>query len=276
MLNVNTRERTMDLWPEYLNSNVPMQWNGNIDTGNPGQLSTASKNAIMCRINWARKMAGVEHVLNDVSLNDDCQALCLYLSANPKWVISHTLSRVEGIRWWTQKAADAAKRSCIDRMDDGPKSIMDMLRDFDMAKTNETVGHRRWLLDHKRTNVGIGCVPGSLKNPASCAVYVNTPPRTVRGPVDVAWPPAGYAPMVCIPERWSFSPAEGDVTRARVFHNGLAMPTVRQNSSIISPVVVWKPRLTFNEEDTHLVEINNVIVDGQAKSWRYTVSRFRP
>ena len=277
ILESNTEARAMALWPEYVKSNnVPMQWSGNVDTGNPGQLSAAAINGIMGKINWARKMAFLEPVLNDATLNDDCQEVCLYLTANPKWVISHSLARVEGVRWWTQKAAAAAMKSCIDRMDEGPRSIMDMIRDFDLARVNELVGHRRWLLNWKQTHVGVGSIPQSHKYAASCCIYVNTPPKSPRESVDVAWPPAGAVPMVCVPERWSFSPANADVSRAIVRFDGVAVPSARQNSSTLAPVVVWQPKLPFNIEDTHLVEIDNIIVGGQEKSLRYTVSRFRP
>lgn len=251
-----TRARAMELWPIYVSTQQAPGWPG----------------AVLARLNMYRAACGLAPVTNDARLNPASQQCAVVLASNPAWTISHVLPST--LKGWTKEAAAAATRSCLDRHDDGARGVADMVRDWGLSMENRLVGHRRWLLSPGLQTVGIGTVAGTMNTPASVVIYVMTPQGGARD--RVAWPPPGDVPMAWVPERWSWSAAGADVSKAIVLVDDQVYVPVRQNSGTPPSAVIWQPSIPFNVEDVHRVHILGVTVGGVAQEIAYEVRRFRP
>lgn len=247
-----TRERAMELWPVYVET----------------QRAPNAPGAIVARLNMYRQAAGLGPVVVDAALNPGSQQCARVLALNPTWVISHTLPRT--LEGWTAAAATAARNGCIDRYDDGARAVADFVRDWGMTALNKYVGHRRWLMHPGLQTVGVGAVASSLGNPAAVCIYVRTP--MAASTQAVAWPPAGDVPIGWVPERWSYSAPGCDLSAAAVWMDGRRVSVARQAGTSPPGVIVWQPVLPFNVESRHTVRIEG-LPGGLVE---YEVRRFRP
>ncbi|NNF65788.1 MAG: hypothetical protein HKN07_16200, partial [Acidimicrobiia bacterium] len=160
----------------------------------------------------------------------------------------------------------------------GPAAIYGYVWDFGTG--NESVGHRRWILDPEALTMGTGSTDSSN----ALWVFGATTPRPAS-PEFIAWPPAGNAPVPLVFPRWSFAPntSSADVSAATVTmtQNGtpISLTILPFSSGAADDTIVWEPDLEvdFGMTDTTVnVTVGNLVVDGSTTSYSYEVTIVDP
>ncbi|MBV9405993.1 MAG: hypothetical protein JO211_11660, partial [Acidobacteriaceae bacterium] len=282
----------------YLNTYLPtagvaMNWTGSVAADNPGTTSQAYQNAVDARINWFRGMAGVPAGITlNASYSQQDQAAALMFSANNQ--ISHSPPST-----WTDYSsagANAAANSniCLYYGQGWTDSGCIALYIQDGGSNNTAAGHRRWLLYPQTQQMGTGDVPVNGSNDGANAVWVfdgnygTTRPPTRDG--FVAWPPPGYVPYQVVYPRWSFSYPNADFSNATVTMTtqGTSVPVTLQPlaNGYGENTLVWvpnneDPNSNFNPvapsgDTTTSITISNVVVNGSAQTFSYSVIVFDP
>jgi len=279
---VNDRATAVnDYYDTYLDTkfkNTTLSWTGDIDNCIPGDIPIDIKNKIIGRINYYRRMVGVEDQASfSPALNLKTQQAALILDAN------NALAHFPPNNWkcLTPDGTEALKSSNIIQLDDYDYNAVDEYM-FDRGDGNESVGHRRWLLYSKAQTFGIGQTPGAnaiwvLGNRNNPSVYNNF----------IAYPPAGYFPNNLVPDRWSFSIPNADFTNASVT---VKLGNTDINLDVVSSdgfddlvpgdnTIVWEPtglNNTSTEDIFYTVDIDNVIISGSSQNFSYTTKFFNP
>lgn len=209
------------------------------------------------------------------------QEAALMMDAN------NSLSHSPPTSWacYTADGATAAGSSNLALGNSGPSAIHAYMADTGTP----SLGHRRWVLYSRLGQVGTGDTPrandlwvfgNEVTAPASA---------TANG---VAWPSPGFVPRtnrVADPTHpWSFSVPGADFSKATVTmtddkNQALTLGSVAQlPNGYGDNTFSWKLTAAAAQwdrgaSDTKLnVQINNVIVAGQAKNFQYSVTFFAP
>lgn len=270
-------------------TDVAAAWTGNVATCDAGTTSGAYQAAELRRINWFRAMAGVPaNITLDATYNQKAQQAALMMSANRQ--LSHTPTT----NWlcYSAAGAEAAGKSNIGIGEAGAQAIAEgYLRD--PGSNNAAVGHRRWMLYPQTQVMGMGnVVPTASGGLAASAVWVQdgrfgSSRPAVRDDF-VAWPPKGHVPYHTVYPRWSFSYPNADFSNSSVTmtENGLAIATRRETltNGYGENTLVWFPGNYVDDmgwaqptADTHYaVTVSNVKLNGQTRSFSYTVTVFDP
>ena len=273
---------------------VPSGWTGDVSQGVAGTTSQAFQDAIVLRVNYFRAMAGVPAT---IALSDDFNAqdqqAALMMSANGTTDHYPTTGWID----YTADGAQAAGASnlALGTLLDGPAAIDAYL--VETGANNTGAGHRRWVLYPPETLMGTGDVDGTADSAVlgsnalwilDTASFANPAPTPRDG--FVAWPPPGYVPYALVAPRWSFSYPGADFSAASVFmvRQGNAVPV--QVEALVSGAgdntLVWVPD---NEDPDNPpapsapaaevptgVTVSNVVVNGTAQTFTYTVTPFDP
>jgi uncharacterized protein YkwD len=267
---------------------VASGWSGDIGTCNAGDTSSAYKAAIVRRINWFRAMAGVPAAIQlDPGFNAKAQQAAMLMSANRQ------LSHSPPSNWACFNAAgfEAAGKSNLSLGNAGGDAVTDgYMRD--PGASNNLVGHRRWLLYPQTQFMGSGDVVGASGFMSSNALWVMdsnvfSGRPSVRDDF-VAWPTRGFSPYQVVYPRWSFSYPKADFSAATVSMTENGVPI----STRLEPVVngfgentlAWLPGAYTDSmrwarptgDVPYQVTVGNVFVNGQARSFSYTVTVFDP
>lgn len=287
----------------FASENVDMGWTGgSIAACSPGATSASYKDATLLRVNLFRALAGVPAgvTLHD-AYNAKAQQAALMMSANNK--LSHTPAQDQP-SWpcLTSDGNEAAGNSNLALSSSGPAAITGYL--WDLGSNNYPVGHRRWMFYPQVQKMGAGDVAGDGQHPSANALWyfdsvfnsadpTKNPRPAVRDDF-VAWPPPGYVPYYLVSPRWSLSYPKADFRQATVTmsHNGANVPVALEplvpdfggNGFIGENTRVWRPTdASLGEptpvpakDETFAVSVQNVIVNGQAKRFDYTVTLFDP
>ena len=283
------RQESQEFYDSYFlpSTDVKPQWTGNYAACDAGTTSDAFRAAVRMRINYVRAMAGVpaDMVLSE-EFNRKAQQAALMMSVNGE--LDHTPP--EDWTCYTADGATAAGHSNLFLGPSGAEAILGYVED--PGENNYFVGHRRWILCPQLQAFGTGDVPGAGdgRYQAANARWVIDPehiwdqrPPTRDG--FVAWPPPGYVPGPLVFPRWSFSYADADFADAEVhMRNGEADIAVTveppvdgycENTLVWEPGVDWRS-LDITRDRTFTVDIRNVLLDGQRRSYTYTVTIFAP
>jgi len=250
---------------------VPHSWSGSVDGCDAGRASTAFHSATLGSINWFRQMAGLETIVADAAASARAQEAALMMHAQ------NSLSHSPGSTWacFSSAGAESAGRANLTLGVIGSRGVAGQIED--PGASNVALGHRRWLLYPSLSEVGLGStsragvveVIGDFANSQGASAWVS-------------WPPAGYVPHDVIFERWSISREGADFSQARV--------TMSQNGQSVSvsllpvangfglPTLGWEvPNLPVTTADVdYRVNISNVLLNGQAHNFSYTVTGFDP
>ena len=185
---INLKGKNEKLVPEYA-------WDGNADSCKEGSMSLAVVSRLEQRINYFRRMAGVdEEIFLDERDNENCRFAVMMCEANKS--MSHEPN--DGWRCYIPAGAETLKNSILSK-DANPSIAITAA----MGQNHATAGNRRWLL-----------YPGSLyMGIASSKSFTAIKAIDHSNPVDsnkykssfVAWPPAGYCPRMLVFKKWSFS-----------------------------------------------------------------------
>jgi hypothetical protein len=202
---------------------------------------------------------------------------------------------------WVDYSADGAEAAANSNICYGSPAIdpgcMNLYL-WDTGSGNTAVGHRRWLLYPQTQTFGTGDVPqsGPQANPypAANALWVFDGNFGATRPATrdfyVAWPPPGYVPYQLVSPRWSFSYPNADFSTATVSmqRNGSAVPVRLEQvqNGYGENSIVWVPdNLDANAffqpmppaaDTKSTVTISNVLVNGNAQTFQYSVTVFDP
>ncbi len=218
---------------EFQRDEPAVSFTGNVDECITGTTSQQYRDSIFQRINWYRRMAGVNPVMENPSYTRDAQAAALIMSAH------HYVSHYPGDDWacYTDNGAQGARSSnLLFGGTSGIRAIDSYMQDS--GSSNVAVGHRQWILNPLVTSMGTGEIPSS-----SNALYVVDIPSIfsdsfeIRQPRKfVSWPPSGYSPSTTNWGRWSFK-----LIGQEDFANlSTATVTVSDDNGIVQIEVIFK------------------------------------
>ncbi|MEQ8842166.1 MAG: S-layer homology domain-containing protein [Acidimicrobiales bacterium] len=225
-------------------------WNGDTGTCHAGSTSQAFRDSIVQRVNWYRRMAGLDTVTERASYSAATQQTSVMMSAE------RALNHQPGGGWscHTSAGAEAAGKSNLALGVNGIDAIDAYIRD--PGGNNHAVGHRRTILYPQLLEVGSGDVDSQGPYAAANTLHVfddnlwGTRPDVREDRGFVAWPPSGYVPPETVWGRWSFSLAGADFSAASVsVSDSLGtvavdvlrriQPTVPGSTIAPEPSIVW-------------------------------------
>ena len=244
-------------------------------------------------------MAGVPSDITFTAENNaTAQAAALIMAArNPTDPNAEVLSHDPPPDWtcWTQRGRDGAAASNLFRGLTGPAAmdgfvLKGLTQDPNKPPVDDSLGHRRTLLNPQILTMGSGSVPGGAGAVAAEAQLMVVDPSPQRHPTRdrfVAWPPRGFVPYQLVNAEWSFSLLDADFAAATVSmrRNGTVIPVdIRSRSNFAGPGIVWgADSLTGDTrwpkpaaDDPIVVTIGNVVVNGVAETFTYTTTVFDP
>ena len=289
-IDTSNREAVRSAWfNDFLpTADVPIEWTGSHDTGDPGDTSRAYKEAVIQRVNFFRAMAGVPAwVQLNLEFSRKAQQAALMMSANK------TLSHFPTEDWlfYTAEGAEAAKNSnlCIAYNSARDPGCIALYIE-DSGDNNTAVGHRRWILYPQVREMGTGDVPQVGEFPYANVLWVFDSnlfnPRPATRDDFVAWPPPGYVPKDIVYDRWSFAYPEADLSQASVAmtRNGAPVDLTIEpyKEGFGENTIVWVPQSGVGNtaagtgDVRTTVTVSNVIIGGQARQFTYEVIAFDP
>jgi uncharacterized protein YkwD len=256
---------------------VANDWNGSVTGCNAGSTSESYASATMDMVNYFRSMTGLPSSVPHVALKDGpAQQAALMMTANgnldhfppPSWIC------------YTGEGANAAGNSNLALGTAGAAAIT--LYIADPGSNNTALGHRRWILYPRQTEMGTGSTDDA--NTLWVIGQFGSRPATTA---TVAWPPAGFVPYQVVYPRWSFSVN----TSASVSFTSASVTMTRGGSPVSLTVlpdafgygdstIAWEPSgLTFpggEPDDPVSVQVNNVFVGGVPTNYSYVVTVIDP
>lgn len=256
-----------------------MGWTGSLAACVPGTTGAAFKTSVLRRVNYYRALAGMRA---DISMSSEkdakCQQAALMMSKRSS--LSHTPTA----DWscYSPGGAEAAGKSNLSLGSYGPDAIDRYI--FDAGSNNRPVGHRRWILYPRATEMGTGDVPGTTGVFSANALWV-IGNFAAPGPARfVSWPNAGYSPFPVMPLRWSlsypgavFSSANVSMEIAGVV---VAAPVVsRSGTGIGDNTIVWEPSglpASIAGDTVCEVTVSAISGTGVPTSHTYSVTLFDP
>jgi len=272
----NRAEALNDYYENYIPSSFKsneLGWTGNVDNCVAGTISTIVQNKLLQRINYFRRMIGVEdQIIFDPLLNNKCQQAALIMEANDD------LSHNPPSTWlcYNQVGYEAAGKSNL-----GLSSI-----DFynpidgyieDPGESNYFVGHRRFIFHSKAKIFGVGQTTNT--NALWVHQLSSNPVNSIYNKF-IAYPPAGYIPNSLVFDRWSFGIPDANFSGASVTVNNTPVPIHSIEEGYADNTIVWEPSAInrSNSEDVfYNVQIRDVVLaDGSSKNYDYTIIIFDP
>ncbi|MEM9466685.1 MAG: S-layer homology domain-containing protein [Actinomycetota bacterium] len=220
-IDTSDRDAVLAAWQtEFGRAEPDMGFTGDVDTCTAGTTSQAYRNSVLQRVNWYRRMAGMDTVSENATFSSHNQQAALMMSAEG------SLSHSPGAGWecYTANGATAAGKSNLALGLAGVEAIDAYMQDFGAGNTK--VGHRRTILYPQVQEMGSGDVPFGSSSWASNTLYVfdshlwDARPDVREERDFVAWPPSGYVPAETVWGRWSFSLARADFSTAAVTVTG--------------------------------------------------------
>lgn len=203
---------------------------GDPDTCAAGTTDAAFRESVVQRVNWYRRMAGLDTVTERAAYTSNAQVAATMMAAEggldhdpaPTWAC------------YTAAGADSAGDSNLALGVNGIEAIDAYMQD--PGGSNTEVGHRRTILYPQLQEVGTGDVDRGPSNAPSNVLHVfddnlwASRPEVRETRDFVAWPPSGYVPAEATWGRWSFSLYRADFSAANV--------TVRDDLGLIQTAVL--------------------------------------
>lgn len=262
-----------DYTTNYLGSAVSSTgWTGSTAACNAGAVSQATHDAVIKRINYFRRMVGLnDHCTLDSTLFSQEQETALIMSAN------NALNHNPPNTWlcWTQAAADGAGSSNLALGSHSSGAITAFINDFGAG--NQVVGHRRWILHSRKQTFSYGSTNNAM------ALHVFRSDTNSIVPDYIAYPPKGYVPQTLVFGRWSFGIPSADFSAATVTMTGpsgnVPLTVVsRSDNGYGDNTLVWEPigiNVSGTSDVNYTVSVSGI--SGAAlSSYAYTVTIFKP
>lgn len=259
---------------------VPNDWNGNVASCTAGSTSAAYASATFQMVDYFRGMAGLGTPMGRNATKDaKDQRAALMMHANGQ--LSHTPPT--SFLCYTADGAEAAGSSNLaggGPTAAGASAITLYVQDY--GSSNTALGHRRWILYPRQTEMGTGST--SAYNALWVIGAFGARPAS---PGFVAWPPAGFVPYPTTYPRWSFSlnsNSSVDFSAATVAMTrsgspvGLTVLPVEVGYG--DPTIGWEPSGIVTgpgmADQTYVVTVSNVKVNGTPTQFTYTVTIIDP
>ena len=151
---------------------------------------------------------------------------------------------------------------------------------------NSNVGHRRMILYSRLDELATGDVPPHNSYSAANALYVTG--NEIPAPTSqfVTWPSAGFFPAPLNSKYWSVSYPNADFSSATVNMSHINAANI--NTVIVSHsenggdnTLVWEPSEqdlldAESADQTYLITISNILINGAAHSYNYSVTIINP
>ncbi len=170
-----------------------IEWTGSTEGCEPGTTNSVYREALISRINWYRRMAGVPDVTQDHARTANAQLKALALEAAGRGTAHHISDD-----WpcYDQRAQTFSTEILF-----GGASHQAAIDGYiqDWGDSNKWVGHRLILLGPDATAFAIGQTDNINAIQHGSYEYE----RPARDGF-VAWPSAGYVPARLVYDRWSF------------------------------------------------------------------------
>ena len=190
-------------------------------TGNPatctdGTTSAVYRSSVVQRVNWYRRMAGLDTVSERADYTAAAQRAATMMAAEGN--LDH--NPPAGWACYSTTGADAAGSSNLALGVSGIRAIDAYIQD--PGSNNTAVGHRRTIFYPQLRDVGTGDVDRGPGNSPSNVLHVfddnlwGSRPEVRENRDFVAWPPSGYVPAETTWGRWSFSLYRADFSAASV------------------------------------------------------------
>jgi hypothetical protein len=238
-----------------------------------GKLSSKAKTDFIDQMKYLRRLAGVsDSIFLDETMNKKAQEAAFMMEVNN--TLTHAPSR--SMKCYTADAALAASKSNLSLGYGYTEALLGQL--VDDGASNGPCGHRRWILNPYNAHFGLGST-----NDAMALMVINDAPSKIKynflDSMPVAWPSEDYFPIDLVPERWSYSLADADFSKAKV---GVTMNGQKQ-SVVQEPVkigyalntLVWKFKSQPLAGKTYQVTVSQIQVkekNGRSKSVTKTYS----
>ena len=266
---ITKEEAIKDYNDNYLGSKITgLGWNGSATLCDPGTITQAAQDAVIKRINYFRRMVG---------LNDDCTLdESLFKAQQETALMMHArndLSHDPDQSWscYTPDGAKGAKNSLLRLGSSASEAITAFMNDFESY--NVDVGHRRWLLHSKQSEFS----HGSTTNVG--VVYVTGRAENTKIPDFIAYPPASFVPEPLVFNRWSFGIPNADFSGATVTMasegKSISVTVVSKTTVVADNTIVWEPDGVTDKEQNYTVTIKNV-KNAPKSSYTYEVKVFVP
>ncbi len=288
-LDLNNRQSVDDYFTaNYLLAPQPaIGWTGSLNNCTPGTLSVDHQAAVLQRINFYRRMAGVpDTVILNESYNQKAQAAALIMAKNGQ--LDHTPPS----NWLCYSALGYAGASSSNLALGAYGWVAINMYMLDPGTGNGAAGHRRWILYPQTQEMGNGDIPPQPNYYSANALVVFDDhwldPRPDTREEFVAWPPPGYVPYQIVFPRWSFSYANADFSAAIVYmtQNGSNVPLVKEaiENGYGENTLVWIPNGLDNwaswpkptQDTRYTVTIQNVKILNVPHNFSYDVIVFDP
>ena len=249
----------------YLGSEVStlqLGWTGNINTCDPGTITTLALNNTLDRINYFRDLVGLpSDIIFDPILNQKCQEAALIMSANgannhfppPNWSC------------YSADGASAAENSNLALNLHSSDAITGLIEDPGI--NNYHVGHRRWLLFTRANTFGTGSTDNT-----NATWVIDVPSFNAPFYEFVCYPSEGFFPAPLVFNRWSFGMPNADFSNTTISmtdEQGINIPLTIQPLLIGAGdnTIVWEPdqsyiNLNSLEDIKYTVTISNFSVFG--------------
>ncbi len=216
-IDTSDRGAVLAAWDlEFSRTEPAIGFTGDVGSCVAGTTSAAFRASITQRVNWYRRMAGLDTVTESASYTTASQAGALIMAAQGN------LSHSPPSNWacYDSVGANAAGNSNIGLGVNGLRAMDAYMQDS--GASNTRVGHRRTMLYPQLREIGSGDIPSAAGNSPSNVLHVfdsnlwSTRPTVRETTGFVAWPPSGYVPAQTVWGRWSFSLARANFSAATV------------------------------------------------------------
>ena len=291
-INPQNREESRAFFNAVFNASegTEINWTGDVAFCQAGTTSSKFKDAVLIRLNYFRAMAGVPaNVTFSNDFNTMAQEAALIMSANDE------LSHFPPDSWdcFSFDGSEAAASSNLSLGRNGWDAVFGQMQDN--GESNQSVGHRRWILYPQTQVMGTGDIPYTTQSDAANALWVfdsnYVEPRPSTREEFVAWPPSGNVPYQVVFPRWSFSYPDADFSSATVtmlqgrnsipvkiesFEDGAGENTIVWVPYNLNPNSVFESFPQPSSDTTYTVAVNNVMIRGSPRNFTYNVNVIDP
>ncbi len=284
---VNLRRYYLEM---YCKSRIDsVVWNGDVNACDAGSISPEIISKAELRINFFRKVNGLEFVKIDDSLSKMAQEAAFVSKVNG--VLEHSLSPVANC--YSEFAAKSCKYSNMGFTSFKYFPETAFITGFieDSGPENYFVGHRRWLLSSRLRRIGYGATDRS----EAVAIEKKLENSAAVGPPFISYPWNGCNPLNLIYPVWSFSIPKGpdvDFSQTKVEvvgSNGELqdLEMLKERKGFQDPTITWRMTGWFSPREINLglnsleerglvgkifnVRVSNVILDGVKRNYKYIV-----
>ncbi|MGL4598979.1 MAG: hypothetical protein ACRCYO_15785 [Bacteroidia bacterium] len=276
-----------------VHSSDELKWTGDVESCKAGTLAPEIYQKIMRRVNYFRALAGVHNQIQLDSNHAPAQAAALLMYAN------NTLTHdpTPDMRCFSKLAEFGAGSNLSYGSSVYETFVVGQVADE--GRSNEAVGHRRWILNADARLLRFGATPTTYALDVFSNYSWNAVPVVI--PETYGYPGKGYIPYQLVFKRWSFSiSGEGNFEDAviTVTKNGQPITVANQtwDNAYGDCSLIWEMDDLFDEyvygvdgskkrdvfsklgwlNTPITVTITNVEVGEQKKTYTYNVIPFDP